>query len=831
MNKINFLFLFVFLISLSIEDEDKQDKDRDYLGIIFKIFPVLEQKCYPHLQKILDERQMEEKNKSYPWISDAIGKGLNDIGDESECMSSIPGTIFIMSNIYNIKLTKLFQKSDFDLLDFLEIKNYTIGICLMKECKDTFYRYANILIGFLNFLENNQTGNASEHISFIENDKNDTSSKYNVNKEGIFDTSGIKEAILYILLAFVGLKLIGGLIRIIAIPKGYDKYIGEKLNKERSLSSSGNDIDEQSNLSKKRKFSETLTNDAGYREYNPLFDFTDKLPWHIKLLKMFDIWNDLYYLSSIRNKFFNDTGLDVINFNRAIIIGALVFNKTFTTLISLPSAEIFNITFFKNWLNIFYRLSNNAFVCWIFLEGVYTTYKLLCFITSQMFKYYAKNGRDNTNLNLKLFIIYGKFLLLLIPKIVMFFAIYYIFYYRVEDFASLSDEKATVSHVIRNIFKQNIECENITSIFKFDFSREYKSYNCYEFTHFYFNMAASILFSMIIIYLFFLVKNFIFELALILINIIYFCIMSGLVIDPKVQNNDVDDKTKFLQYHIDGQNYTTKILHLFVCVYVLGLFIGFILFNYDGIKSKINKLIYENYSTYFSRSSIKDNDKISEDKTSLSFSDLSSENLDSGDNLLTGATNNNYTNFQLPYYPFIKLNNILIWLKKRSFLTKIILIIVCIILFFIIDMPFLLLLNGSENFKIGLNDSYVFLFRYEKHLFLLVYIFLNIIMITLPKKGILRNIMNSRIVITISRFGFLLTCFIYFLSYFSFLIFYLRVKLYVPTFMIIAFGDFLIFALVCIFINSITELPMSILIKRLLRLGTKKGNNNIQVNK
>ena len=57
-----------------------------------------------------------------------------------------------------------------------------------------------------------------------------------------------------------------------------------------------------------------MTNDAGYREYNPLFDFTDKLPWHIKLLKMFDIWNDLYYLSSIRNKFFNDTGLDVINF-------------------------------------------------------------------------------------------------------------------------------------------------------------------------------------------------------------------------------------------------------------------------------------------------------------------------------------------------------------------------------------------------------------------------------------------------------------------------------------------------------------------------------------
>ena len=32
--------------------------------------------------------------------------------------------------------------------------------------------------------------------------------------------------------------------------------------------------------------------------------------------------------------------------------------------------------------------------------------------------------------------------------------------------------------------------------------------------------------------------------------------MSGLVIDPKVQNNDVDDKTKFLQYHIDGQNYS-----------------------------------------------------------------------------------------------------------------------------------------------------------------------------------------------------------------------------------------------------------------------------------
>ena len=50
----------------------------------------------------------------------------------------------------------------------------------------------------------------------------------------------------------------------------------------------------------------------------------------------------------------------------------------------------------------------------------------------------------NQNLFLRLLIIYGKFLILMIPKIITFFIIFFCFYYKIEDFIYLFNSKQLI---------------------------------------------------------------------------------------------------------------------------------------------------------------------------------------------------------------------------------------------------------------------------------------------------------------------------------------------------------------------------------------------------
>ena len=811
MKQINYIILLIFQFHFI------QLENMDTIGIILKMFEGLETKCYQELMKIIDDRKRLEKDKHFPWLGDALGKNVNDIGDEIECVKTVSNTTFIMVNFFELSSFELVQKANNDLIKFLDIKNFTIGVCIMKECKETIYRYSNIISNMLKIIDK-RTQEIKKEVSFIVNDRYDINSSFNVYSNDNIETYTMKLIIIILICFFFGLKLIGGIIKIIFLPKGYDKYIAEKINRIKSTKEI-NQLDESTELSKKRKYEKLLIEESNTKEYNPMFDFTDKLPIYIKILKAFDIWDGLYYLSSRRNKYFNDIGLDIINFNRTIVIFFLIFSNTYSTIISLPTEEIVNESFFKSWLNIFYRLSNNALISWIFLEGAHTTYKMLCFITTEMFLYYAKEGQSKNNLSNRLLIILSKFLLMLFPKFIEFFCIYYIFYYKPEDFVFVNDAKATFTHVITNIFKHNIKCKSFSSIFNLSFSFDVEDYNtCYEFVHFYFNMFLCILLSMILIYLFFIIKKPIFEIIIMIINIVYFFISIALIKDKK---NEVGQDLK--EYNIVGNTYITKIFHSFLGCYNFGLVIGFLLFNFTGIKNRLNKLIYENSLNLFSRNN---KNNINNDYDSSLDESLTNINSDTDDDAIkkieSHSSSINYTNFQLPYYPLNFLNQILTWLNEKSFFIKILLIIFLIIFFILIDFIFLIILKRENGFVIKITNFIKYLFIYEKHVFIIAFFFINVIMITLPKKGIIRDMMNSRIVVFVSRLGFLITCVSYAFTYFIFLIVDLRVKLFVPTFMVISLGNFLFCSFICFALYLLIELPLSIVVKKIIRIGRNK---------
>ena len=99
--------------------------------------------------------------------------------------------------------------------------------------------------------------------------------------------------------------------------------------------------------------------------------------------------------------------------------------------------------------------------------------------------------------------------------------------------------------------------------------------------------------------------------------------------------------------------------------------------------------------------------------------------------------------------------------------------------------------------------------------------------ITLPKNLGIRKFMGSRIFVATSRVGFLISCIIHAFTYFSFLIFSIKVKLYVPSFVLITAGNYLAILIICVLMISVTELPFKIGIKKLMRINRNKGNNNI----
>ena len=344
-------------------------------------------------------------------------------------------------------------------------------------------------------------------------------------------------------------------------------------------------------------------------------------------------------------------------------------------------------------------------------------------------------------------------------------------------------------------------------------------------------MILCIFIFMIIIYLFFVIQNKIFEYAIIGINFAIF-IFSNLIVE--------DDRTKknglFLEYHIIGQTYSSKIFLSFIGFFHLGFIFGFMIFNFDNLKLKINRLIYEyNKGINLAKTKINPDDlgskstiSVSDNLTEFSndnFFNLRTETLNTSDFEYEENSPNYYKNFKLNYYPLEFLKDMIKYVYKLKYSTKIICIISLLALMILIDLILLIYIFTRESFEMHLDGGKIFIFLYEKHLFIIFYFLINVILLTFPKKSAIRSFMSARIFVATSRLGFLMTLVAQAFTYFSFLIFSIKVKLYVPTFAIISFGNFLFFFIVCSFLIFVTEFPLRIAIKKLLRIERNKERN------
>ena len=189
-----------------------------------------------------------------------------------------------------------------------------------------------------------------------------------------------------------------------------------------------------------------------------------------------------------------------------------------------------------------------------------------------------------------------------------------------------------------------------------------------------------------------------------------------------------------------------------------------------------------------------------------------------------------YKNFKLNYYPMEYLKDIIKYIYRLKFSTKIIFILIFIALMILLDFILLIYVFARDSFEIYLDGSKKFIFLYERHFFIIFYFLINVILLTLSKKSAIRTFMSARIFVATSRLGFLITLVVYAFTYFSFLVFSIKVKLYVPTLAVISFGNFLLFFIVCSFLLFVTEFPLRMIIKKLLRIERNKERSKDNIN-
>ena len=749
------------LINLS---ENKKYKEDFYIDLLLKILNNTYKECTDSLMESIPSDNIKQSLTRYPYIIDHVGKSLNDLGDEIECLNAFSKTNYVIAYIKNNSFT---NEDDKNVINFLNLTNFCVGACLPYNCTECF---KNILQRLMN----------SSEIEICKDDKKD-------------EKNNLLNGLIIFIIAYLIVKLIFGIIRLICFPKGYDKY-AVKLLKDKGRMPSfefNNDENSENNFNKEKLIS--FNDDQNISEYNPNFDFTSSFPFYLRIMRFLDLFNDIHFFFSRRNRYFNDNGLESLNFMKAIILYLIIFSNTFNSLMVLPSKDILNLNFFRSYSINFYLLSNVSLNYWIFLEAAYTSYKLLIFIKAQMYLYY-KNKKKNFYLNL--IVIYGKFIFLFIPKVATFIFCYFFFYFDVQKFKSLFKAKTTFKYITEKvIYNSNIttchqKYNNIfTSLLIFSNNiNKFKS--CFDFTFINFNIFLCSFCSMILLYFAFILRRKIFEILLIIVNLGLFIGLMFNIDDPYIKS---EEKIDYTFYHLKGQEYTIKIFHLSLLVYNLGFIFGILYFNYNNNKnlfSKKNKnlkIINENNKSLHKGI----NDKISE--------------------------------FNLNYYPLSFFNTLLKFIHNLTFGIKTIIILILFLFMFIISGVFQFYIKENFNKPLEYKDIRKYYFLFGKHVFIIFFFIINLILITLPKRGLYKTLVKLRLNNALSKTGFTIICLYQILIYFSFTGFLVKIKFNLSTFILISIGNFLIVFILCLLLNIIFELPIRIIIKKIIRF--KKNKN------
>ena len=819
--------------------------------------------------------QSKDDRKSFYTFFEATGKGMNDLGNEHYCKYILNKTLDANFEYYILQGNQESSENmtnweDIYLVKLLNQRYFYIGICAPdvctdsiklilynKEFKDFLYKYLSLSNFTLSVFGEKKNGN--EFSAGYDN-----------------ELLSIGKCLTYIFYITILIKVLFSFVKPFIMRKDYDRFYSDnysqkdpirvdsqekiieeekdqepedkKLNKVKT-SSSKKDGSNENDL---RDFYLGSTYGLSLKEennlYNPFHDNQDKYPFLLKLIKMFDLSDNVKLLTTISNKYYNSCGIKKIYFLKIIVMLMSISLKLIISQVEIPSKSFLVYDFYKRIFFILIKMCIFSPVFWIVLDAMTAGFKLMSFIKK---KIYIEN-----DFNIKS---YSQFGLLIIPKIFLFI-LYYIFlhifsrhiiYYLIDEHHLgpfiLYDElikNGTYSLRGNPSFGHHLKCMMPFYINYIDYfinddpnrgiliegNNEYYPYDTntinytyykydktrYEipspfltntdlFINIYLNEFVLLIFMMVISYLSYKIGNKIFDIIILAINVILYIIPLF-----NLTKFDLGEKSKgkdeYSLLYILGQNFSEKYTHYFINFYYFGFLLGVMLFYH-------NEYNYNKISNKF--------------EDSIIINSILSHNS-SYESLSSNSENSYYFSF-----PFLFCRDIILFLNKFSLCIKRVIFFSSIIFILLISSTFNLfqlsgkydetsekLLKDEEITEDALikipnfsNKGVQFIFLYEKNLCCIFFFIFLMMIIVYPHNSIFIKFCNFNCFILFERISFSMFCTYNFFVNASFCFFYLDFKIIVTNIFLNSFGIFLLLLILNILFVCIFELPLRIIIK------------------
>ena len=727
---------------------------RDFFKDVFFYKPE-ESTCYRDITNITIIRNLFEYS----------GEDISDLGNEIECEHlNLSYYIFIYTFANFTSDSEEFNNTEKnEIFNLVGNDSYFYtGVCLPPSCNEIL---SNISI-------NNRTINNSSNLFYYLNESMKIKeiqyvSKNTKLKKQFSPMNASFLIVAIILLIYFIFQCLSTLIL-----EFFLKGSNEKKEVDNSLANTDKNDEKKKGKSKKRRtitkklisvenknnidllFNSTYYNSSLYIQA----EFQNKSTFY-KIINFLSFTSSISKLSDTKNNIYNEKHLKMLSLIKTILLFFIIYNHNFFTQHKYPGRGFFNVDFYSSYFFSTVKFTTFSSDCFIALEAFTMIYKLMNYMKT----HYFEKGE-------KLHWVLFKFWLLFIPKMILFFANFYILHYFVPHFSSLFNIGAFQQYYLRTIaHKKQCEANQYQLFIPF-----YLSYcadegkalltfsTCFRFVYTYLNMFYIFTLFLIIFYGMYKIKSKIMDkiIALLVALGTILTFLSFYIVDQT-------DVEKYDLYKILGQGITIKFPHLFINTYMFGVFTGLIYFYFLDV---------------------------------ISNRPITSENT---------------------YIPFSFCFEIMKFFDSLSMLIKILIIIITIILQIILSMTYNFYRSyyqeGENTILAFPVTTFMKIFdQYDKQIFTLIFLIMTIFFMLISKESVLRNLTSFSIFTFISRTSFSIFSSMDYIIYIIYMVLNIQNSLTYKNLVFNSIGEFVIIMIICGLVTTIFELPFRTLLKYLL---------------
>ena len=275
---------------------------------------------------------------------------------------------------------------------------------------------------------------------------------------------------------------------------------------------------------------------------------------------------------------FNANSLEVISGIRGIIMLFMTFNEIFTVFVQNPTSGSPNTQFFRSILFSFVKLSCYAIYCWIYLDGLEYTYKILNGVKKdKSFKNFCK-----------------LFLRTVIPKFFVFMFIFFGVYYIGKEFISAIGETMLFEEYYNEKISPMYCIQNpisilFTPIFGYLGQRSSDFTNCFQFTYLFINEFNCIIILFLLLFFMYKFKSWVFDL---IVTILVICNIGtyAFIFDVFTTFSSI-----YKLEYILGENISIQLPNLMFNLFFFGIISGVIYFYYVESMNELSTFVKQKY--------------------------------------------------------------------------------------------------------------------------------------------------------------------------------------------------------------------------------------------